>query len=99
MELGSFLDTFHNSPDAERLYEEGAARSLETLEDAWAGLLRFWKHERTRESLTKALPLAEVAEKVFPGSSRIREHVEDVRRYAAEEGLHRDAGNKKGESP
>jgi hypothetical protein len=87
VELGSFLDTIHNSPEAEKLYEEGATRSLETLEDAWAGLLRFWKHERTKESLAKALPLAEVAEKVFPASSRIREQVEDVRRYAVEEGL------------
>ncbi len=87
VELGSFVDTFHNSPEAEKLYEEGAARSLETLEDAWAGLLRFWKHERTKESLAKALPLAELAEKVFPQSPRIREHVEDLRRYATEEGL------------
>lgn len=87
VELGSFLDTFHSSPEAERLYEEGAARSLETLEDAWAGLLRFWKHQRTKESLAKALPLADVAEKVFPASYRIRELVEDVRRYAVEEGL------------
>lgn len=87
VELGYFLDTFYNSPEAEGLYEEGATRSLETLEDAWAGLLRFWKHERTKESLAKALPLAALAEKVFPESPRIRGHVEDVRRCAAMEGL------------
>ena len=41
VELGYFLDTLLDSPgEATKLYAEGAARALETLEDAWAGLLR-----------------------------------------------------------
>lgn len=88
VELGYFLDTIRNAPEkAMRLYEEGAATALETLEDAWAGLLRGWVHERTKASLQKALGLAEVAEKLFPDSGRIQGVVHDARRIASLDGL------------
>lgn len=88
VELGYFLDTLRDSPQAAlRLYEEGAATALETLEDAWAGLLRGWVHERTKASLEKALRLAEVAEKLFPDSGRIQGVVHDARRIASLDGL------------
>jgi hypothetical protein len=88
VELGYFLDTLRDAPQqAMRLYEEGAATALETLEDAWAGLLRAWVHERTKASLEKALGLAELAEKLFPDSGRIQGVVHDARRAASLEGL------------
>ena len=88
VELGYFLDTIRNASEkATPLYEEGAARALETLEDAWAGLLRAWVHERTKESLEKALRLGELAEKLFPDSGRIQEEVHRARRMATEDGL------------
>lgn len=88
VELGYFMDDIRNAPEqAFPLYQEGAARALETLEDAWAGMLRYWTDTRTRESLGKALELAELALKVFPESERIRYYVTDARRYASQEGL------------
>lgn len=88
VELGYFLDTVRDAPEqATKLYEEGAARALETLEEAWAGLLRAWVHERTRESLERALRLAEQAERLFPDSGRIQGAVQDVRRTARRDGL------------
>ncbi|WNG51385.1 hypothetical protein F0U60_50075 [Archangium minus] len=88
VELGYYLDTIHNEPEqATKLYEEGAARALETLEDAWAGLLRAWVHERTKESLKKALRLSERAEKLFPDSGRIQGVVQEARQAAEHEGL------------
>ncbi|HYO58223.1 hypothetical protein [Archangium sp.] len=88
VELGYFLDTIHNASEkATKLYEEGAAKALETLEDAWAGLLRSWVHERTKESLEKALRLGELAEKLFPDSGRIQGVVHDVRSTAVHDGL------------
>jgi len=88
VELGYFLDTIRNAPEkATPLYEEGAARALETLEDAWAGLLRAWVHERTKESLEKALSLGEMAEKLFPDSGRIQGVVQDARNTARRDGL------------
>jgi hypothetical protein len=88
VELGYFLDTIrHASEKATPLYEEGAARALETLEDAWAGLLRAWVHERTKESLEKALGLGELAEKLFPDSGRIQAVVQDARNTATRDGL------------
>ena len=60
VELGYFLDDLRNAPeDAFTLYQEGAARSLETLEYAWAGMIRYWTDMRTRESLSQALQLGE----------------------------------------
>lgn len=83
VELGYFLDTLCDAPrEAQRLYEEGAASALETLEDAWAGLLRGWVHERSPESLEKALRLAEVAGTLFPDSGRIQGVVHEARRAA-----------------
>ncbi|AKJ08290.1 hypothetical protein ATI61_1317 [Archangium gephyra] len=88
VELGYFLDTIRNSSErATPLYEEGAAKALGTLEDAWAGLLRAWLHERTKESLTKALELSELAEKLFPDSGRIQGDVFRARQMATEDGL------------
>jgi hypothetical protein len=88
VELGYFLDTVRQTPqEAFALYEEGAARAQQVLEEAWAGMLRFWKHERTKESLEKALRLGELAEKVFPGSSRIQGAVHEVRQCAVSDGL------------
>ncbi|MCY1082766.1 hypothetical protein [Archangium lansingense] len=88
VELGYFLDTIRNAPEeATTLYEEGATKALKTLEDAWAGLLRAWIHERTKESLEKALRLSEVAEKLFPDSGRIQGVVQDARNTAIHDGL------------
>ncbi|MFL5353564.1 hypothetical protein [Archangium sp.] len=83
VELGYFLDTLCGAPqEALRLYEEGAASALETLEDAWAGLLRGWVHEGSQASLDKALRLAELAEKLFPDSGRLQGVVHDARQAA-----------------
>ena len=80
VELGYFLDTLRDTPaEATALYEEGAARALETLEDAWAGLLRSWVHARTPESLRKALRTSALAEQLFPDSGRIQGVVHDAR--------------------
>ncbi len=88
VELGYFLDTIRNSSEkATPLYEEGAAKALETLEDAWAGLLRAWVHEGSKESLEKALELSEQAERLFPDSGRIQEEAIRARRLATEDGL------------
>lgn len=88
VELGYFLDTIRNASEkATPLYEEGASRALETLEDAWAGLMRAWVHERTKESLEKALRLGELAEKLFPDSGRIQGVVHDARSTATHDGL------------
>jgi hypothetical protein len=88
VELGYFLDTLRGAPgEATKLYEEGAARSLETLEDAWAGLLRAWVHERTPESLHQALRTGALAEQLFPDSGRIQGVVHDARQAARHEGL------------
>jgi hypothetical protein len=88
VELGYFLDTLRNASEkATPLYEEGAAKALETLEYAWAGLMRAWVHERTKESLEKALRLGERAEKLFPDSGRIQGVVHDARNTALHDGL------------
>jgi hypothetical protein len=88
VELGYFLDALLDQPhEAAKLFEEGAAKALGTLEDAWAGLLRYWTLERTRETLEKALRLGLLAEQVFPASARIQGAVDDARRYAAQEGV------------
>jgi hypothetical protein len=87
VELGYFLDTIRDDSEAAtKLYEEGAAKALETLEDAWAGLLRAWVFERSKESLEKALRLGELAEKLFPDSGRIQGEVHDARRIATLDG-------------
>ncbi|HYO52787.1 hypothetical protein [Archangium sp.] len=88
VELGFFLDTYRNSShEAAKLYEEAAANALETLKDAWWGLIRYWNAERTKETLEKALRLGELAETLFPDSSEIIEEMATTRQYAAQEGL------------
>jgi hypothetical protein len=88
VELGYFLDAVRDSPDeALRLYEEGASKALETLADAWVGMIRYWTLKRTKESLGKALALGALAESVLPDSERVRDQVAEARWYAAREGL------------
>jgi hypothetical protein len=88
VELGYFLDDLRNaSAGAFTLYQEGAAKALETLEYAWAGMIRYWTDTRTRESLSQALQLGERAMKVFPESERILYYVTDARRHAKQQGL------------
>ena len=90
VELGYFLDAVRDTPaEATALYEEGAARALETLEDAWAGLLRSWVHEGTPASLRKALHTGALAEQLFPDSGRIQGVVHDARQAAARDGVTR----------
>jgi hypothetical protein len=88
VELAYFLDTFHDSPpEAEGLFEEGAEKSLKTLEHAWAGLIDFWSSKRTPESLTKALQLGQRAEKLFPDSELIGHNLRFARQLAVTDGL------------
>jgi hypothetical protein len=88
VELGYFLDDLRNDPEAAFvLYQEGAAKAQETLEYAWAGMIRYWTDKRTRESLSQALRLGERALKAFPESERILYYVTDARRYAEQQGL------------
>jgi hypothetical protein len=88
VELGYFLDTIRDAPEkALTLYEEGAAKALETLEDAWAAMLLAWVHERTKESLEKALRVGELAEKLFPNSGRIQGELYRARQMAIDDGL------------
>lgn len=88
VELGYFLDDLRNDSEAAFvLYQEGAAKAEETLEYAWAGMIRYWTDQRTRESLAQALRLGERALKAFPESERILYYVTDARRYAEEQGV------------
>jgi tetratricopeptide (TPR) repeat protein len=81
IELAYFIDTFRESPErARKLFEEGAAQALESLEDAWAGLLSLLTAE---EKWPEALALAERAEPLFPDSVRIIDAVERARELAA----------------
>jgi len=85
VELAYFHDSIHNDfKKARGLYEEGAAKALETLEDAWAGLLNSLILEM---KLQEALTLAEHAEKVFPDSGRIMGAVHEARQAAVAAGL------------
>lgn len=85
LELAYFLDDIRGQEDAAvRLMEEGASRSLQSLEDAWAGLLLRYS---LRDQLPKALELAGLAEKVFPASERIQDAVQAVRESALRAGL------------
>ncbi|HSP81045.1 MAG TPA: hypothetical protein VLQ93_21155 [Myxococcaceae bacterium] len=88
VELGYFVDDIRNAPEeAFKLYQEGADKALETLEYAWAGMIRYWTDTRTRESLEQALRLGERALQVFPESERLLYYVTDAKRYAELEGL------------
>jgi hypothetical protein len=88
LELAHFIDVFRDSPkQAEQLFEESVSSSLNALENAWAGLIDFWVMEREKDTLEKALKLGELAERVFPESSRILNVVEDARLAATRAGL------------
>jgi hypothetical protein len=85
IELAYFLDTHRNaSAEARKLMEEGAAKALSSLEDAWAGLIRLLEMEK---QLPQALELSARAERVFPDSARIMEAVWDARQAAVTAGL------------
>jgi hypothetical protein len=80
VELALYLHHIHQRPaEAERLLEEGAAKALSTLEEAWAGLLRVLTEQR---KLDQALELGALARRTFPDSSRIAEAVEAARQLA-----------------
>jgi len=89
LELGNFLDTFHDGPpEAMKLYEEGEQRALETLEDAWFFKIRYWNNEETKESLDKALRLGELAERIFPEPGTfLWDEMQSTKRLAAKLGL------------
>lgn len=81
IEMAYFIDTFRASPEGARtLFEEGAAKALASLEDAWAGLLSILTEQ---EQWPEALALAEQAEPLFPDSVRIIDAVVRARELAA----------------
>ncbi|KFE69932.1 hypothetical protein [Hyalangium minutum] len=85
IELGYFLDTHRHEPaQARKLLEEGAAKALSSLEDAWAGLIR---HLEMEKQLPQALELSARAEQLFPQSGRIMGAVSDARQAAGSTGL------------
>lgn len=85
IELGYFLDTHRHDPaQARKLLEEGAAKALSSLEDAWVGLIR---HLEMEKQLPQALELSARAEQLFPHSGRIMGAVFDVRQAAVRAGL------------
>jgi hypothetical protein len=91
VELAYFHDSIHNDSEKARgLYAEGAAKALETLEDAWAGLLSSLVLEKR---LQEALTLAGQAEKVFPNSGRMMGAVHEARQAAAAAGLIQSEGS------
>jgi hypothetical protein len=89
LELGNFLDTFHDGPpEAMKLYEEGEQQALNTLEDAWFFKIRYWNNEETKESLEKALRLGELAERLFPElGTLLWDEIQITKRYAVRQGL------------
>lgn len=79
VELALYIHHIHQRPaEAERLLEEGAAKALNTLEDAWAGLIRVLT---VQHKLAQALELGELARRTFPDSPRICEAVEAAREH------------------
>lgn len=94
LELAHFMYVFRNSSElAETLFEESAASALRALENSWAGLIDFWVTERRTDMLEKALKLGDLAERVFPSSSRILNVVDDAREKALRAGIiSRDEG-------
>jgi len=89
LELGNFLDTFHDGPpEALKIYEEGEQQALNTLEDAWFFKIRYWNNVGTKESLQKALQLSELAERVFPElGTLLWDEMQTTKRYAAQQGV------------
>jgi len=85
VELAYFHDSIHNDfKTARPLYEEGAAKALASLEDAWAGLLSSFILER---QIPEALALARQAGRVFPESARLMPRVHEARELAIAAGL------------
>jgi hypothetical protein len=85
VELAYFHDSIHNDfTTARPLYEEGAAKALASLEDAWTGLLTSFILER---QLPEALALARQAERIFPESARLMPRVHEARELAIAAGL------------
>ncbi|MDC0714628.1 hypothetical protein POL68_39635 [Stigmatella sp. ncwal1] len=85
VELAYLHDSIYNDfKTARPLYEEGAARALAALEDAWAGLLTSFILER---QLPEALELAQRAWRVFPESARIMHRVHEARELAIAAGM------------
>lgn len=74
--MARFMSVVRDSPQAaEPLYREAVAKALESLEEAWAGLIEtLGEQEKTEE----AARTAELANRVFPQSEQISE----ARRFA-----------------
>ncbi len=88
LEFAHFIDVFRDSPAlAEALFEESVASALRALENSWAGLIEFRAMGMTKDRLAKALKLSELAERIFPESSRIFNAAEDARVGAMRTGL------------
>ena len=74
--LARFASVVRDSPQAaESLYREAIARSLELLEEAWAGLIEALGEQEKTEEATRT---AELAGEVFPQSKQLSE----ARRFA-----------------
>ncbi|WP_225414593.1 hypothetical protein [Stigmatella hybrida] len=85
IELAYFHDSIHNDfKTARSLYEEGAAKALASLEDAWAGLLSSFVLDH---QIPEALALARQAKTVFPESARIMHRIHETRDLAIAAGL------------
>jgi hypothetical protein len=81
IELAYFIDIFRApSEDARKLFEEGAAKALKSLEDAWAGLISLLT---LNEQWSEALAISAQAERLFPDSARIMDAVDRARELAA----------------
>ncbi|WP_224368807.1 hypothetical protein [Hyalangium versicolor] len=81
IELAHFTDVVRDAPqDAEPLFAEAAQRALTLLEAAWAGQIGVLGQQ---DKLDAALKIAEMAGKVLPQSSRIREAVEFARQCSS----------------
>ena len=85
IELAYFLNTHRNSPvEARKLLEEGAAKALSSVEDAWAGLISLLEMEG---QFPQALELSARAERIFPDSERVMGAAHAARHAAVVAGL------------
>lgn len=74
--MARFMRVVRDAPEAaEPLYREAVSRSLEILEEAWAGLIETLGE---LEKMKDAADTAEAASKVFPRSEQLSE----ARKYA-----------------
>jgi hypothetical protein len=67
-----------------RILEEGAAKALSSLPDAWTGLILLLEMQK---QLPQALELSARAEKLFPDSGRIMGAAYDARHSAVAAGI------------